>query len=48
MVIENFIGIKSRTKILAELKRKLNIFIGKKNIFNHRINIIIIKINILL
>jgi hypothetical protein len=33
-VIENFIGTKSRKKILEGLKRKVNIFIGTKNIFN--------------
>jgi hypothetical protein len=33
-VIENFIGTKSRKKILEELKGNIDIFIGTKNIFN--------------
>jgi hypothetical protein len=34
VVIENFIGTKSWRKILEGLKRKVDIFIGTKNIFN--------------
>jgi len=33
-VIENFIGTKSGMKILKGLKRKVDIIIGTKNIFN--------------
>jgi len=33
-VIENFIEIKSRKKILKGLKQKVGIFIETKNIFN--------------
>jgi len=33
-VIENFIGTKSRRKILEGLKQKIGIFIETKNIFN--------------
>jgi len=32
--MENFIGTKSWRKILEGLKRKVDIFIGAKNIFN--------------
>jgi len=32
-VIENFIGTKSRRKILEGLKRKIDMFLGTKNIF---------------
>ena len=38
MKMENFWGTKSWKKILEGLKRKVNIFIGIKNIFNHLIN----------
>jgi len=34
VVIENFIRIKSLWKILEKLKRKVDIFIKTKNIFN--------------
>ena len=37
MVIENFIGTKSWMKSLEELKWKVGIFIGTKNIFNPKI-----------
>jgi len=37
-VIENFIGTKSWRKILEGLKRKVDIFIGTKNIFNPKKN----------
>ena len=33
-MIEEFIGTKSWKKILKRLKRKVDIFIGTKNIFN--------------
>ena len=36
-MIEIFIGTKSRTNVLEELKRKVGIFIGTKNIFNSKI-----------
>jgi len=32
-VIENFVGTESRRKFLKELKEKVDIFIGTKNIF---------------
>jgi len=34
MEIEKLIGIKSGRKILEGLKRKIDIFVGTKNIFN--------------
>jgi len=34
MKMENFLGTKSWRKILEGLKRKIDIFIGTKNIFN--------------
>jgi len=33
-MIENFIEIKNRKKILKRLKQNVDIFIGTKNIFN--------------
>ena len=38
MKIENFIGTKSWRKFLEGPKRKVDIFIGTKNIFNPKIN----------
>jgi len=39
-MIENFIGTKSQRNFLKGLKRKINMFIGTKNIFNSKIKII--------
>jgi len=41
VVIEKFIGTESWRKILEGLKRKVNIFIGTKNIFNPNNNKIV-------
>ena len=42
-MIENFIGTKSRRKFLGGLKRKVDIFIRTKNIFNPKNSITILE-----